>query len=47
MTDTIENWSLLFDNPFIFKCPAFISFISESIQWLAEHLYDLELSTIY
>lgn len=40
MTDTIENWSLLFDNPFI-------SFISESIQWLAEHLYDLELSTIY
>ena len=47
MTDTIENWSLLFDNPFIFKCPAFISFISEyPIQWLAEHLYDLpELST--
>ena len=42
MTDTIKNWFLLFNNLFIFRCPAFIAFISKyPIQWLAEHLCEL------
>ena len=51
MTDTVENWTLLFADKFIFKVPEFISFISTyPLQWITENLcsiYGFDNDNIY
>jgi hypothetical protein len=51
MTDTVENWTLLFIDKFIFKVPEFISFISSyPLQWITENLcsiYGFDNDNIY